>query len=236
MVTERTGERTAVALVSSGGKDSLLALEALRRNDEYDVRGLVVTIAEPFQRVSHHGVREELLDLQAEALGLPLHKVFLPGLETTNEIYEDRLGKVLLRLAGEGISAFAFGDLFLEEIRAYREAHLRRLGLTPIFPLWGEDTVGLARDFAARYQAWIACVDGRKLERSFAGRKFEEAWEEFPADVDPCGENGEFHTFVGDGPGFARPVFVKVGEVVERDVRFFAELVPSNNGSTAEET
>lgn len=215
-----------VALAWSGGKDSALAFEALRA-EGCEIAALVTTIADPYDRVSHHGVRAALVRAQAEAVGARLVEVRLPGLATTNEIYEARLSEALTALAREGIGTVAFGDLFLEDIRRYRERHMASLGLAPCFPIWGRDTAALARDFASRYRATIACVDGERLPASFAGRDFGEALGQLPEGVDPCGENGEFHTFVWDGPIFARPVPVVRGEVVRRDTRWFADLLPA---------
>jgi uncharacterized protein (TIGR00290 family) len=190
------------------------------------VVGLLTTINETHGRVAMHAVREELLEAQAEAAGLPLWKVPIPA-GCSNERYEQAMGRVIERALEEGIEAVAFGDLFLEDIRAYRERQMRETGLKLIFPLWGMPTDRLAREMiAGGLRALITCVDPKALDRSFAGRAFDEKLlRSLPAGVDPCGERGEFHTFAWSGPMFARPVPVRVGEGVERDGFVFADLL-----------
>jgi uncharacterized protein (TIGR00290 family) len=217
------------ALLSwSSGKDAAYALQRLRQQGEVDVVGLLTTVNQAFDRVAMHGVREALLEDQADAAGLPLWKVALPW-PCSNEAYEAAMAEACTRAAGEGISVVAFGDLFLEDVRAYREARLAGTGLAPRFPLWGEDTAGLAREMVASgLKATLVCVDPRALDAGFAGRTFDpELLAGLPPGVDPCGERGEFHTFAWDGPMFARPVPVAAGEVVERDGFVFADLVPA---------
>jgi uncharacterized protein (TIGR00290 family) len=212
------------ALVSwSTGKDSAFALHEVQRAGELEIVGLITTVTSTFSRVSMHGVREELLDLQIEALGLPCRKIGVPW-PCPNEVYEREWSTAL---AESGASCVVFGDLFLEDIRAYREKQLAAAGLTGVFPLWKRDTRALARDMLdAGLSATITCVDPRRLDASFAGRAFsEELLRDLPASVDPCGENGEFHTFVTRCPTFARPIAVRRGEVVERDGFVFADLL-----------
>ncbi len=211
----------------SSGKDSAFALDAARRAGEVEVVGLLSVVSEAFGRVSMHGVREELLEAQAAAVGLPLVKVRIPY-PCPNATYERAMAGALERAAAEGVRTVVFGDLFLEDVRAYREERLAPVGFRGVFPLWGRPTAPLARAMvAAGLRARICCLDPRKLPRRFAGRAFDaELLAELPADVDPCGERGEFHTFVSDGPGFSRPVRAKVGETVERDGFVFTDLVP----------
>ncbi len=211
----------------SSGKDSAFALDAARRAGEVEVVGLLSVVSEAFGRVSMHGVREELLEAQAAAVGLPLVKVRIPY-PCPNATYERAMAGALERAAAEGVRTVVFGDLFLEDVRAYREERLAPVGFRGVFPLWGRPTAPLARAMvAAGLRARICCLDPRKLPRRFAGRAFDaELLAELPADVDPCGERGEFHTFVSDGPGFSRPVRTKVGETVERDGFVFTDLVP----------
>jgi len=217
------------ALMSwSSGKDSAHALAELRRTDEVDVVGLITTITATFDRVAMHAVRRELLARQATALGLPLFTVEIPS-PCDNATYESRFGDALCRARADGISHLAFGDLFLADVRAYREAQLAALGLTPVFPLWGRDTRTLAAEMiASGLAARLTCVDPRSLDRSFAGRTFDASLvATLPAGVDPCGERGEFHTFVTASPLFAAPLAVEVGEIVEREGFVFADLVPT---------
>ncbi len=216
------------ALLSwSSGKDGAWALHVLRQRAEVEVVGLVTTFNQPFGRVAMHGVRMELVEAQAAAVGLPLWSVPLPW-PCSNEVYEAQMRAVVARARAEGIDAFAFGDLFLEDIRAYREQHLAGTGLEPLFPIWGTraDTPGLARTMlAAGVQATLVCVDPKQLDARFVGRTFDEALlVELPPSVDPCGERGEFHTFCHAGPMFVRPIPVQVGETVERDGFWFADL------------
>ncbi|HET9622855.1 MAG TPA: hypothetical protein VFP84_15885 [Kofleriaceae bacterium] len=211
----------------SSGKDSAFALHEVRRAGELDVVGLVTTLTTAYGRVAMHGVRDALLDRQAAAIGLPCHKVGLPA-PCSNAEYEQRLGAALGAARADGVTHIVFGDLFLADIRAYRERQLAALDLTPVFPLWGRDTRALAHAMVdAGLRAHLTCVDPRRLDRAFAGRVFDAALlADLPAGVDPCGEHGEFHTFVTAGPMFAAPIEVEPGEVVERDGFVFADLVP----------
>jgi uncharacterized protein (TIGR00290 family) len=205
-----------LALAWSGGKDSALALRSLRAaGTEPDA--LLTTVTEGYERVSMHGIRIALLETQARAAGLPLVQVRIPP-RCPDEVYDARMAAVAPRF-----DAVAFGDLFLEDVRAYREERLARAGARALFPLWGEDTAVLARRFLVDgFRATLCCVDPRRLDASFAGSSFDP--DALPAGVDPCGENGEFHTFVHAGPVFAAPIEVEVGERVDRDGFVFCDL------------
>ena len=215
------------ALVAwSSGKDSAWALHEARRAGEVEVVGLLTTVTSEFGRVSMHAVREALLEAQAEAVGLPCRTIGIP-FPCVNEVYERRMETALGEARAEGVTRVVFGDLFLADVRAYRESRMAGSGVEPLFPLWGRDTAALAREMlAAGLRATLTCVDPRRLDRSFAGRAFDAALlGDLPPGVDPCGENGEFHTFAWDGPMFRRPVEVATGEVVERDGFVFADLL-----------
>jgi len=220
---------TARALVSwSSGKDSAWALHEVRRAGDVDVVGLLTTVTDPFSRVAMHAVREELLDAQAAALRLPCRKVRLPW-PCPNETYEARMAEALADARAAGVTHVVFGDLFLADIRAYREEKLAGTGIAPLFPLWGRDTAALARTMIeGGLRATLTCVDPRSLDARFAGRAFDGGLlAELPAGVDPCGENGEFHSFAWAGPMFDAPIPVAPGEVVVRDGFVFADLVPA---------
>jgi uncharacterized protein (TIGR00290 family) len=221
-----------VALSWSSGKDSAWSLHLLRRDPAIELVALITTINEQFDRVAMHAVRSELLELQAEAAGLPLWKIPLPW-PCSNEQYEARMRDVCARALSERIDAIAFGDLFLEDIRAYREKQLAGTGLEPLFPVWQLPTRALALEMiASGLRAKITCIDPKVLPREFAGREFDAALlRDLPASADPCGENGEFHSFVYDGPMFRSPVPIEPGEIVERDGFVFADL--SLKGSAA---
>jgi uncharacterized protein (TIGR00290 family) len=217
------------AVVSwSTGKDSAFALHEVRRRGDVEVVGLVTTLTSSFGRVSMHGVRESLLDRQVEELGLPCAKVMIPS-PCPNEIYEREMGRVLSDARERGVTHVVFGDLFLRDIRAYREARLADVSMQGVFPLWLRDTAALAREMlTAGFRATITCVDPKRLAPAFAGRTFDAAFlQDLPPGVDPCGENGEFHTCVTAGPVFRRPIAVRPGEVVERDEFVFADLLPA---------
>lgn len=220
-----------VALSWSGGKDSSLALAALRDDPAVDVVALLTTVTRGYDRISIHGVRRELLHAQAEALGVPVLEIELEP-QCSNEAYERAFhdGAGRLRAAHPGVRRIAFGDLFLEDVRAYRERLVAEAGMEPVFPLWGRDTAALAAEFvAAGYRAHLVCVDTEQLSADFAGAAFDAALlGALPPEVDPCGERGEFHTFVSGGPIFARPVEVTRGEVVLREGRFaYCDLLPA---------
>jgi uncharacterized protein (TIGR00290 family) len=218
---------TALALSWSGGKDSSLALWTLRREHRREPRALISTVTDAYDRISMHGVRRELVAAQAEALGIPLIEVAIP-VGCTNDDYDASMRRGLAAAELEGVTEVAFGDLFLEDIREHRERRLAEAGLRGSFPLWGRDTTQLAQAFIdAGFEATLVCVDPRQLDPSFAGRRFDERLlADLPAGVDPCGENGEFHTFVHAGPIFPAPIACQAGEVVERDGFAFCDLVP----------
>jgi len=214
------------ALVAwSTGKDSAFALHLTRERGEIEIVGLLTTLTSGYGRVSMHGVREDVLDRQAEALGLPCRKVWIPP-ACVNADYERAMADAVAAARAEGISRVVFGDLFLEDVRAYRERQLAGSGIAPEFPLWGSDTSALAaRMVAAGLEASIVCVDPRRVPASFAGRRFDAAFlADLPAGVDPCGENGEFHTCVTGGPMFVGSVEALPGEVVTRDGFVFADV------------
>ena len=215
------------ALSWSGGKDSALALWTLIQAG-HKPDALITTVTDEYDRISTHGVRRELLALQASALGIPLVEVLIPP-ACLNVVYEARMGEAFGVAPLSEMEAVAFGDLFLEDVRAYREERLAASGRHGIFPLWARDTGELAREFiAAGFQAIIVCLDPRVLDASFAGRSYnEQLLAELPAGVDPCGENGEFHTFVRAGPIFDEPIACETGEIVERDGFVFCDLVPT---------
>lgn len=216
------------AIVSwSTGKDSAFALQRVREQGRLEVIGILTALTAEFGRVSMHGVRESLLDAQARALELPCHKLLLP-FPCPNAVYEQRISETLERLRAQGVTHVVFGDLFLEDIRAYREAQLKTLGLEGVFPIWKEDTASLAREMVSRHvTAILTCVDPKKLDPSFAGRWFDlKLLEQLPPGVDPCGENGEFHTFACSGPMFRESIPVRLGQTVERNGFVFADLLP----------
>ena len=206
----------------SGGKDSALALFEVLRSDEYEVVALLTTVTEGYDRISMHGVRRVLLEQQANALGLPLEKVYIPQ-NCSNEVYESRMREALLKYRGLGVSSVVTGDIFLEDLRQYREIKLSQLGLKGLFPIWKRDSVHLAERFVdLGFKAVVVCVDNQCLDKSFAGYLFDEEFlSRLPPNVDPCGENGEFHTFVYDGPLFHRRISIEIGEIVLRENRFY---------------
>jgi uncharacterized protein (TIGR00290 family) len=220
-----------VLLSWSSGKDSAWTLHLLRQQPDVEVVGLLTTFNEAAERVAMHAVRRELVEMQADAAGLPLSIVWLLW-PCANEVYEQRMSAAIAQARREGITHIAFGDLFLEEIRAYRVRQLAGTGIEPLFPLWGTpaDTPALARRMLdAGLQAVLTCVDPRQLDERFAGRAFDTAFlEELPSTVDPCGERGEFHTFCHAGPMFAAPIAVHVGESVCRDGFWFCDLQPAS--------
>ena len=214
---------TPVLLSWSGGKDAAWTLHALRQRDDVEVVGLVTTITEGYERIAMQGIRVDVLHAQAGAVGLPVIEARMPQ-RASNEIYEQAFGDALRRARERwpGLGQVAFGDLFLADIRAWREALCLRLGWTPLFPLFGSDTAALARAMiAGGLRANVCCVDTRQLDAGFSGRAFDtEMVDALPANIDPCGENGEFHTCVWGGPMFARPLRLDRGETVLRDERF----------------
>ena len=210
----------------SSGKDSAWTLHVLRRRRDVEVVGLLTTINTEYERVAMHAVRVALLEAQAEAAGLPLWAVPIPN-PCSNQEYESAMSDAVRKACAAGITMMAFGDLFLEDVRCYRETQLAGTGLTPIFPVWGLPTDALARDMvAAGLRARLTCVDPKQLPASFAGREFDAALlADLPASVDPCGERGEFHTFAYAGPMFRHPVPIQTGEIVTRDGFVFADLM-----------
>lgn len=223
------GAEKAKAWVAwSSGKDSLWALHRIRRSPDLEVVGLLTTITETYGRVSMHGVRETLLQAQAAALGLPLHSVLIPT-PCSNEAYDDLMGRTLAQARELGVTEVVFGDISLADIRAYREARMAEADMQAVFPLWGMDSASLARDMIeAGVRAYLTCLDPRVLPRDMAGRAFDRDFlERLPDGVDPCGENGEFHTFAWDGPGFSHPIPVRVGETLERDGFVFTDVLPA---------
>jgi uncharacterized protein (TIGR00290 family) len=210
----------------SSGKDSAWCLHALRREGAAEIAGLLTAVNGAFGRAAMHGVRRDLVRAQAEAAGLPLREVPLPH-PCPEAAYAAAMAAAMREARAEGITHVAFGDLCLADVRRYREERLRGTGIAPLFPLWGRDTGALAREMiAGGLRARITCLDPRKLPASFAGRAFDAALlADLPAGVDPCGENGEFHTFAHDGPIFRRPVAVRTGGTVERDGFVFADLI-----------
>jgi uncharacterized protein (TIGR00290 family) len=209
----------------SSGKDSAWTVHMLRQRGDVNIGGLLTTINEAAQRVAMHAVRVDVLQAQADALGLPLWRIPIPS-PCPNEVYERVMAAAVQRAVAEGFTQIAFGDLFLEDIRRYREEHLAGTGLAPLFPLFGADTTALAREMiAAGVRARITCLNPKILDRSFAGREFDAALlAELPPGVDPCAERGEFHTCAYDGPMFSRPVPIETGVTVERDGFVFTDL------------
>ncbi len=220
--------RPKLLLSWSSGKDSAWALHRLLQGDEFEVVGLVTTVNQRFGRIAMHAVREALLERQAASADLPLWKIPIPH-PCSNECYARAMTQLLERARSEGVSVMAFGDLFLEEIRRYREEQLEGHGVAPLFPLWGLSTAELAAEMVdAGLGARITCIDPKRMPRRFIGREFDaELLEELPAGVDPCGEHGEFHTFAHRGPMFREPVLVELGEIVERDGFLYADLLPA---------
>jgi uncharacterized protein (TIGR00290 family) len=218
----------------SSGKDSALALQATRLAGDVEVVGLLTTVNSSADRVAMHAVRRTLLEAQANALNLPLHVVELPW-PCPNAVYEDRMAAACAAAQAADVGSMVFGDLFLEDIRAYREQSLRDWAITPLFPLWERPTDLVARDIlAAGIRAVLTCVDPTQVPASLAGRWYDQSLlTDLPPQADPCGENGEFHTFVVDGPGFAQALDVTVGEIVERDGFVFADVVPGPGAAAA---
>ena len=220
--------REQVVLTWSGGKDSALAFYYLKNSRHYQIRYLLTTITKDYNRISMHGVRSILLDRQAKSLGLPLEKVFIAK-NSSDEEYGKNMKEKLLYFQAQGISSVAFSDLFLEDIRQYREKNLSKVTMQGTFPLWKKDTRELANHFIELgFKAVIVCVDSQKLDKKFAGRYFDRRFlADLPPTVDPCGENGEFHSFVFDGPIFKKPIPFKIGDIVLREKRFyFFDLIP----------
>ena len=209
-----------------------MALYELSRGSDYEVVSLLTTVSDEYKRISHHGVREELLDMQAAAIGIALDKIYLPSNNShpcTNAVYEQIMGEAMQRYLRRGVGTVGFGDLFLEDLRVWRERNLASIGMQAVFPLWKRPTHELTREIMALgFKGYLSCVEG-KVGPGFAGRSFDESLlADLPATVDPCGENGEFHTFVYAGPIFSRPVDIQVGQTVQRDGRYYADLLPAD--------
>jgi uncharacterized protein (TIGR00290 family) len=218
---------TPVLVSWSGGKDSCVALYEIQRAREYRVAALLTTVTCDYDRISMHGVRRVLLEKQADSLGLRLHQVLISK-DATNEDYEMKMGEAFSVYGEQGIDSIVFGDLFLEDIRIYREQFLARHNMRGLFPVWHRDTTRFIKEFIELgFKAVVICVDSKILDQSFAGRMIDEVFlSSLPPHIDPCGENGEFHTFVFDGPTFARPVEFSLGEIVLRESFWFCDLVP----------
>src|SRR5712692_7480511 len=211
----------------SGGKDSCLALYEIQKSTDYRVAALLTTVTRDYGVISMHGVRRVLLEKQAHSLGLPLHQVLITK-GASNQEYETNLIEVVSAYRDQRIDSIVFGDLFLEDIKTYRDQFLARHNLLGIYPVWMRDTPEFIKEFIELgFKAVLTCVDSKALDQSFAGRIIDHDFlTSLPANVDPCGENGEFHTFVYDGPNFARPVEFSVGETVSRDGFWFCDLLP----------
>ena len=217
----------------SGGKDSAMALHTLLQRSDIHIAALLTTVTEGYERISMHGVRRELLERQAQSIGLPLHEVRIPP-QCINPIYEARMEEALRVHFEKGVRKVAFGDIFLEDLRAYRENNLARIGMTALFPIWKRDTRELIRSFHAnQFRAVAVCVDSKVLDPSFAGRELDESFfRDLPSHADPCGENGEFHSFVFDGPIFQSPIHVRTGEIVNRDGFVFCDILEEMEKAT----
>jgi uncharacterized protein (TIGR00290 family) len=218
-----------VVISWSGGKDSVMTLHELLNSDEYEPVSLLTTVSEKYRRISHHGVRESLLDEQAKAINIPLRKVYLPsenGGGCTNVVYESIMKDVMVAYRRDGLRSVAFGDLFLQDLRAWREANLARADMSGIFPLWNRDSRKFAHEvIALGYKALLSCTECR-IGAGFVGCEYDEQFlDNLPPGIDHCGENGEFHSFVYDGPIFQRSIPVRVGAIVERDSRQYADLI-----------
>ncbi len=219
-----------IILSWSGGKDSAITLHELKNDPEYEIETIFTTVTEGYDRISMHGVRRTLLEKQADALGLDLETLTISK-KSSDEEYEIRMRAFLEKQIKEGITTVAFGDIFLEDLRKYREDKLRLVEMTAVFPLWGNNTEQLANSFVEDgFKAVITCVDTEKLDGSFSGRTLDRDFlNDLPDGIDPCGENGEFHSFVYDGPVFTKPVSFSIGQTVLRDDRFsFTDLIDQN--------
>jgi len=222
--------RPKILLSWSSGKDCAWALHVLRREGAFEIAGLLTVINSAAERVAMHAVRRSLLEAQAQAAGLPLRIVPIPS-PCPNAVYERAMGDAMAEARAAGIGHVAFGDLFLADVRRYREAMLASTGIAPVFPLWGEDTRRLAETMLdAGLEATITSVDPRQIDRGLVGRRYDRGFlAALPAQADPCGENGEFHSFVHAGPMFARPIAIRTGAVVERDGFVFCDVVAADS-------
>lgn len=215
-------ERLPILLSWSGGKDSSLALYEIQKSGKYQIVSLITTVTKEYDRVSMHGLRTVLLEQQAESLNIPLEKVFITK-NAANDEYESNFIETLIRFKEAGIKHVVFGDLYLEDIKKYREALLEKIDMQCLFPIWKRDTAKLAMEFIeSGFKAITVCVDSNVLSKEFVGREFDEQFlNDLPDGIDPCGENGEFHTFAYDGPIFKKPIDHRLGEIVLRDQRFY---------------
>ena len=212
----------------SSGKDSAMALYELQKAGEYEILALLTTVTEDYSRVSMHGVRRALLEEQAESVGIPLETVLI-GKDASNDEYESKMRETLLRYQRQGVASVAFGDIFLEDLRRYREENLSKIGMNGLFPIWDRDTAELAGTFIELgFKAVVTCVDSNVLDKEFVGREFDDRFlADLPSTVDPCGENGEFHSFVYAGPIFRQPIAHEKGQIVLRANRFhFCDVIP----------
>jgi len=218
--------REKIVIGWSGGKDSAMALHELRNSGRYDVAAAITTVSKAYDRICIHGVRRSLLHAQVQTLGLPLHEVWLSE-NSSNEEYQAKMDEALAIYKAQGIRRIAFGDLFLEDIKAYRDQNLARIGMEGVYPIWKRDTRELAETvIKLGYKVVLTCVDTKVLDSSFVGRTFDESLlADLPSTIDPCGENGEFHTFVWEGPIFKKPVPIQLGETVIRGRFAFRDLV-----------
>ena len=214
----------------SGGKDSAMALHEILKNNQYEIVSLLTTITEDYDRISMHGVRRLLVEQQAQSLDIPLHKIFIPK-TCSNEIYAAKMSQALTRFKQDGVETVAFGDIFLEDVRRYREENLAKLNMKGVFPLWGRDSAELAQSFISLgFKAVVSCIDTKVLNEKFLGRQIDKDFiAELPPDIDPSGENGEFHSFVYDGPIFKQSIGYKRGEMVLRDSFYFCDLIPTGS-------
>lgn len=212
----------------SGGKDSSMALHKIQKSRNYEILALLTTVTKNYDRISMHGVRCTLLEQQAHSINIPLEKIYLTG-NANNDEYETKMKEKLTAYQDKGVSSVVFGDIFLEDLKKYREKNLSKIGMKGIFPLWKKDTMELAHQFIDMgFKAIITCVDSKVLNKNFVGRFYDRQFlNELPAGVDPCGENGEFHSFVFDGPIFKNKITFTIGDIVFRDNRFyFCDLIP----------
>lgn len=217
-----------VLLSWSGGKDSAMALYEIQRAQKYEILSLLTTVTEDYNRISMHGVRSTLLQQQAQSLGLPLERIFIPKNASIEE-YESKMEITLTKFQQDGVSSVVFGDIFLEDIRKYREEKLSQIGMTGLFPLWKRESADLAQAFIGLgFKAIVTCVDPKVLDKAFIGRLIDERFlAELPVNVDPNGENGEFHSFVFEGPIFKERIPYIIGEVVLRGSFYFCDLLPT---------
>jgi uncharacterized protein (TIGR00290 family) len=217
-----------VLLSWSGGKDSALALYELKKTASFEIAALLTTVTQDYERISMHGVRTALLEMQAQSLGLPLEKIYIRK-DSTDQQYERAMQKVLTKYLSAGVKSVAFGDIFLEDLKEYREKNLKTIGMNGIFPIWKKDTAVLANMFIElKFKAIITCIDNKYLDKKYVGMKYDKQFlRSLPSGVDPCGENGEFHSFVYDGPIFNKRIPNNTGKVLLRENRFyFIDIVP----------